>query len=187
MDYLLLFGLVLAVGLIPAFGPPSWLFAVYFHYRYGLSFIPVVLITALATTIGRLLLARITRLIRAKIPQKYIDNLEFSKQLIVSKQKSFWLVLGLFLMSPMPSAQLFEAAGLLNVALIPVGAIFFLGRLVSLSFYLTFAHIGINSLNQAWEAGFNSPIAIASELLTLLFIIALFNMRWIINKLHRKP
>lgn len=182
MDYLLLFSLVLAVGLIPAFGPPSWLFAVYFHYQHGMPLWAAVLITALATTLGRLLLAKLTKLLRHRISKKQLDNLEYSKQLISKKRKSFLLILGMFLLSPLPSAQLFEAAGLTNLPLGPISSIFFVGRLVSLSFYLSFAHLGIFSLTKAWQAGFSSPLAVAGEVLTILFIVALFNMRKIVLK-----
>lgn len=182
MDYIFLFFIVFAVGLVPAFGPPSWLFAVYFHYQHGIPFWAAVLITAVATTLGRLLLARLTNLLRYRISKKYIDNLEYSKRLIYEKQKSFLLIIGMFLLSPLPSAQLFEAAGLMNLPLLPIGSIFFVGRLVSLSLYLSFAHLGVLSLTKAWQAGFSSPLAVAGEVLTILFIIAIFNMRKIVSK-----
>lgn len=183
MDYLLLFSLVLVAGLIPAFGPPSWVFAVFFHYQYHQSFVLTVLITALATSLGRLVLAIATRKLKTKIPPRYLNRLEYSKSLINVKQKSFWIILGLFLISPVPSAQLFEAAGLIDLPLLPLSGLFFIGRLVSLSFYLSFAHLGIISLGQIWSAGFSSPLAIIGEILTILFIVALFNMHWIVSKI----
>ena len=183
MDYLLLFSLVFGAGLIPAFGPPSWIFAVYFHYQYHQSFLLTVLITAFATSLGRLFLAVITRKLKPKIAEKYLNNLDYSKSLINVKRKSFWLILVLFLISPVPSAQLFEAAGLIDLPLISLTSLFFIGRLVSLSFYLSFAHLGIVSLNQAWTSGFSSPLAIAGEILTILFIVALLNMRWLASRI----
>lgn len=185
MEYIFLFTSVFAVGLIPAFGPPSWLFAVYFHYQQGMPFWAAVLITATATTLGRLTLAKLTKLLRHRIPKKYIDDLEYSKHLLAEKQKSFRFILGVFLLSPLPSAQLFEAAGLMNLSLLPIGSIFFVGRLVSLSFYLSFAHLGVFSLTNAWQAGFSSPLAIAGEIVTILFIVAIFNMRKIVSKLKK--
>lgn len=179
----MLFSLVLIAGLIPAFGPPSWVFAVFFHYQYHQSFVLTVFITAFTTSLGRLLLAVITRKLKTKISPKYLNRLEYSKSLINVRQKSFWIILGLFLISPVPSAQLFEAAGLIDLPLLPLSALFFIGRLVSLSFYLSFAHLGIISLSEIWSAGFNSPLAIAGEILTILFIVALFNMRWIVSKI----
>lgn len=185
MHYLVLFAIVFSAGLVPAFGPPSWLFAVYFHYQYHLPFAVVVLITALATSLGRLLLARLTRLLKQHIPSRYTRNLDYAKRLLSEKQKSVWLVMGLFLLSPLPSAQLFEAAGLIDLPLLPLGLMFFIGRLFTLSAYLAFARFTIPSLNNAWAAGFSSPWAIAGELITILGIIALLNSRWIITKLQK--
>ncbi|MFK5151280.1 hypothetical protein ACI4CU_28435, partial [Klebsiella pneumoniae] len=45
------------------------------------------------------------------------------------------LALGLFALSPLPSAQLFEAAGLAGVRLLGFTAAFFVGRTVSYSIY----------------------------------------------------
>lgn len=180
-----MFAIVFAAGLIPAFGPPSWLFAVFFHYQYHLSFVAVVLITALATSLGRLLLARLTRRLKQHIPSRYAKNLDYSKRLLGEKQKSLWLVMGLFLLSPLPSAQLFEAAGLIDLPLVPLGLMFFIGRLFTLSAYLTFAKFTIPSLSNAWAAGFSSPWAILGELITILGIIALLNSRWLITKLQK--
>lgn len=184
MDYVLLFAIVLAAGLIPAFGPPSWLFAVFFHYQYHLSFVLVVLVTALATTIGRLLLAKLSRKLKPYIPTKYRKNLDYSEHLLVERRTSFWLILGLFLLSPLPSAQLFEAAGLVDLPLLPLGAMFFIGRLFTLSAYLAFAKLTVVSLGNIWEAGFSSPWAIIGELITILGIIGLLNLRRIILKIN---
>lgn len=184
MDYLWLLVAVFAVGLIPAFGPPSWLFAVFFYHRYHLSFAAVVVITAFSTAAGRLVLAKMTRQLKSHIPEKYINNLEYAKRLLSTKQKSLWMIMGLFLLSPLPSAQLFEAAGLVDLPLLRVGLMFFFGRLVTLSIYLLFAKLTITSLSSAWVAGFTSPWAVAGALLMISAIIALLNSKLIIIKLR---
>lgn len=178
----MLFLLVFAAGLIPAFGPPSWIFAVFFYYQYHQSFVMTVVITALATTLGRLVLAVVTRKLKPKIPATYLNNLDYSKSIINVNQKSFWIILGIFLISPLPSAQLFEVAGLIDLPLIMVSVLFFIGRLISLSLYLSFAHLGLVSLNQLWTTGFNSPLAVAGAFLSISFLVALLNMRWIVSK-----
>lgn len=49
--------------------------------------------------------------------------------------------LALFAVSPVPSAQLFEAAGLMSVRLLPLTAAFFVGRTVSYAFYASGAEM----------------------------------------------
>jgi membrane protein DedA with SNARE-associated domain len=185
MHYLVLFTVVLLVGIIPAFGPPSWIFAVYFRQQHHLSFVAVILVTALATTLGRLVLARLTRLLKPYIPKRFISNLDYSKRLLNKKQKSVWLIIGLFVLSPLPSAQLFEAAGLMEIPLVPLGVAFFGGRILSLSIYVSIAKLTSFNLHKAWEAGFTSPWAFALELLCIIAVVALLNLRWITLKIQK--
>lgn len=183
--YLILFIIVLLAGLVPAFGPPSWVFAVYFRYKYALAAVPIILITAIATTYGRLLLALFSRFLKLHIPKRYVRNLEYAKNIILSHKKSAWLTVGIFVISPLPSAQLFEAAGLVGTPLVPIGIAFFFGRLVTLSIYLGLAHITVSSLGNLWEKGLTSKWAILLEVVSLLFLFALLNLRWLITKINK--
>ena len=57
MHYLVLVLFVFVAAVVPVFGPPSWVFAVYYRHRYGLSPLFVVFLAATATTMGRIVLA----------------------------------------------------------------------------------------------------------------------------------
>ena len=186
MHYLILFGMVLAVGIIPAFGPPSWVFALFFYHKYHLAFWAVVLATAFATALGRVLLAILTARFKDRIPARYKRNLEYTKTLLQKRQSATKLVVGVFLLSPLPSAQLFEAAGLLNVRIFPLGLAFFAGRLVSLSLYLAFSHLVAVNFTNLWESGFSSWWAIVYEVLALLLLVAMLRMREIMKFISRR-
>lgn len=185
MHYLILFVFVFIAGIVPIFGPPSWVFAVYFRQHFGLSPVLVVLLAAIATSLGRLLLAVITRHLKPHISKKYISNLEYSQQLLLKKRRSLWTVIGLFVLSPLPSAQLFEGAGLIDIPLMPLGLAFFVGRLISLSIYMGLAHLAARNLDSLWEAGFTSIWAIALEVLAVLGLIVLLNLKIIIRWFNR--
>ena len=184
--YLALTAVVMVVGLIPVFGPPSLVFAIFFYHKYGLSFVLVVLITALATTIGRLALALVTRRYKGKLPAKYLENLDYSKKVLLAKQNATKFGLGLFMLSPFPSAQLFEAAGLLEVRLLPLGLAFFIGRIITLSIYLALAHFTLTNFNNLWESGFGSWWAVLFEMLAVLSLIAMLHLRQIVQRFSRK-
>ncbi len=181
MHYLVLALVVFIAGVIPAFGPPSWVFAVYFRQQFGLSPVLVVLITALTTTLGRLLLAKITRRLKIHIPKRYRLNIERAQKILDRKQKSMWAIIGLFVLSPLPSAQLFEAAGLLEIPMPLLGAAFFVGRIFSLSLYLALMHLTISTVSALWETGLTSIWMIAFEIISIIGLIALFNIQRIIR------
>ena len=186
MHYIVLFLFVFIAGVVPVFGPPSWVFAVYFQQHFALSPVLVVLLAAIATTVGRLLLAVMTRRLKPHISKKYVSNLDYSQQLLLKKRKSLWTVIGLFVLSPLPSAQLFEAAGLIDIPLLPLGLAFFIGRLISLSLYLGLAHLAINNFDSLWEAGFTSIWAVILEVLAIFGLIALLNLRSIVGRFAKR-
>lgn len=146
---------------------------------------PVVLITALATTIGRLVLALIIRRYKGKLPAKCLENLDYSKKVLLAKQNITKLGLGLFMLPPFPSAQLFEAAGLLEVRLSPLGLAFFIGRTSTLSIYLAVAHFTLSNFNNLWERGFSSWWAVLFEVLAVLLLIAMLYLRQIVQRFSR--
>ncbi len=184
-NYLLLFGLVLLVGLIPAFGPPSWVFAVFFYHKYKLVFLAIVLITALSTTIGRLGLSLLTKKLKKYLPITILANLNYAKDILERKQKSTWLFLGLFVISPLPSAQLFEAAGLLQNNLLSLGGAFFIGRIVSISLYLLISKLVVQNISDLWSAGLTNPWILSAEIVCIMAVLVLLNLKRSIFYFHK--
>ena len=89
------------------------------------------------------------------------------------------MALGLFALSPVPSAQLFEAIGLAGVRILPFTAAFFAGRLVSYSIYTGSAELVENSsLGDAFRQNFSSPWGIALQIVMLAALVALMRVDW---------
>ena len=86
--------------------------------------------------------------------------------------------LGLFALSPVPSAQLFVAAGLLRVPLVPLTVAFFAGRLVSYSLYVGAASAARESLGSVMTDVFASPFGVAMQLVMLLLLVLLVRVDW---------
>jgi hypothetical protein len=72
--------------------------------------------------------------------------------------------LGIFAISPLPSGQLFVAAGLMTVKLAPLTKAFFAGRLVSYSIYVSSASIAERNLATVAYDSLTSPIGLALQL-----------------------
>jgi hypothetical protein len=92
--------------------------------------------------------------------------------------------LALFVVSPLPSAQLFIAAGLLDVPLVPVTAAFFVGRLVSYSFYISLATVAQKHLGAVLSQFLGSPVSIALQVVFLALVAALPFVDW--SRLFRR-
>ena len=136
VGYLILVAVVVGVNLLPAFGPPTWAVLVFFRLNEHLAVIPLILLGAVAAAVGRTLLAMTFSRLRGRIPDKYTANLTAAGKVLTTNRKRSIAGLGLFALSPLPSAQLFEAAGLIGVGLTRLTLAFFAGRLVSYSLYV---------------------------------------------------
>lgn len=178
-DYLLLSVIVLGVNLMPAFGPPTWTVLVLYSLNTRMPTIAVVLTGATAAALGRYLLATAFRLIGTRLSTRSRDNLNAARKLIEQGKGKTALALALFVVSPLPSAQLFEAAGLMRVRLLPFTLAFFSGRLVSYFIYAgTAAKIRESNLADAFRRAISEPVAIAVQLVVIVMLVALTRVHW---------
>jgi membrane protein YqaA with SNARE-associated domain len=170
---------VFAVNLMPAFGPPTWSMLVLFRLRSHLNPVALVVIGALAAASGRYLLAEASRHLRGRLSKKRTENLEAAKEVLLSSRARSIVGLALFAVSPVPSAQLFEAAGLMNLPLRPLTGLFFIGRLVSYSLYVVGASAVKNTnFGRVLTASLTSPLGIALEVAMLAGVVALTHVDW---------
>ncbi len=177
--YLLLFAIVLGVNLLPALGPPTWSIVALYGLNSTLSLPVVVVVAALAAALGRYALAHGFRLLRHRIPGRMKANLEAAGKALQRRKRHAVLALGLFALSPLPSAQLFEAAGLTGVRLWPFTLAFFGGRIVSYSIYgATAKRIGTSNLGDTFRHELTSPVGIGLQLLMIGLIVAIAKVDW---------
>jgi len=176
--YLLAFGAIFAVNLLPAFGPPTWAVLVAFKLHNDLAFAPLVLGGAVAAASGRLLLAHTSRRLRSRFSAERLENLAAAQDALSGDRRRAAGGLALFALSPVPSAQLFVAAGVLTVPLVPLTAAFFAGRLVSYSLYVGGASLARESLGDTLTGAFSSPVGIGLQVLMLGALVLLLRVDW---------
>ncbi len=177
--FLILFAIVLGVNLMPAFGPPTWTVIVLYGLNSSLPLTALVLTAAAAAALGRLTLAFAFRLLGDRLPGKTKQNLTAAREAMQRRKRNMILGLALFALSPLPSAQLFEAAGLARVPLLGFTAAFFAGRTISYSIYaLTALEIRESSMGEAFQRSFTSPVGVAVQLVMLGLLVAFSQIDW---------
>lgn len=176
---LILFALVLAINLLPAFGPPTWTIVALYGLHSQLPLASIVLIAALAAASGRILLALAFRHLRAWLPARTRVNLEAARSRLAGSRRSVLVGLGLFAVSPLPSAQLFEAAGLANVRLAGFTLAFFGGRIVSYLLYaLTSRTITAATLGDSFRERITSAPIIVTEIVGIVLLAMFLKVDW---------
>jgi membrane protein YqaA with SNARE-associated domain len=178
-DYLLLFLIVFGIHLMPAFTPPTWPIIVLYSLNSALPMPMIVVTAAAAAALGRYLLARASRHIAHRLPQRIQRNLEVAREALERRRGNRLLELGVFALSPVPSAQLFEAAGIARLRLLPLTLAFFVGRAGFYSAYaITARQVRETSLGEALGEGFTNPFALAVQLVVIVLLILLIRLDW---------
>jgi hypothetical protein len=159
---------VFAVNLLPAFGPPTWAVLVFFSLDFDLPAVPLVIGGAIAAASGRFVLATASRRLRPRLAEARRARLDRAQAALSANRLRAAGGLGLFAISPLPSGQLFVAAGLMTVPLLPLTAAFFAGRLVSYSLYVGAATIAERNLGTLLLDALTSPLGIAVQVAMLI-------------------
>ena len=178
---------IFAVNLLPAFGPPTWALLVFFYLNGDQPAWALVQLGAMAAAGGRFVLATAARHWRGRFSTERIANLDAAREVLTRSRARTYSGLGLFALSPVPSAQLFVAAGLLAVPLVPLTLAFFAGRIVSYSLYVGAAAAAEESLSSIVSDGFRSTFGIAFQVAMLVALILLVRIDWLSLLANRRP
>ncbi|HEX6153424.1 MAG TPA: hypothetical protein VFZ19_07885 [Solirubrobacterales bacterium] len=165
-------GVIFAINLLPAFGPPTWSILVFFSLNFELPAVPLVLLGAAAAATGRFVLANGARRLRPRLSRERLAHIDRIEAAARANGRRSAAGLGLFALSPVPSGQLFAGAGLMTVPLLPLTAAFFGGRLVSYSIYVSAAGLAEQSLGSILLDALTSPWGLALQI-AMLFALAL--------------
>ncbi len=170
---------VFLCNLAPIFAPPTWSVLVYFLIANELSVPEVVIIGALSAGLGRFLLGSATRALRNYIPMRARKNLYDAGRVFEENQTRKFGVLALFVISPLPSAQLFEAAGLMYMNLLRLTLAFFSGRIVTYSIYATSAsQLKSTNFGELLSEAFTSPYAWILQIFSIGLIYLIAKIDW---------
>jgi membrane protein YqaA with SNARE-associated domain len=179
LTYLVVFGIVLGVNLMPAFGPPTWTILVLYRFQSDLNPVALVIVGAIAAASGRLALGYGARAVRSKLSKERQKSLDAMRERLERHRRAGLLGLFLFALSPLPSAQLFEAAGVTGVKLPPITAAFFVGRIISYSIYMAGASaLKGTDVGEMIRKSFTSPVGIALQLVFLALVVVLGRVDW---------
>jgi hypothetical protein len=179
VELLIVVAVVFGVNLLPAFGPPTWAVLVYFRFRYDDIPVAVLVVAgAAAATAGRFVLARAFRRFGRRLPAERTESLEVLGRALAQSKGGLVSSFVFFAAAPVPSAQMFEAAGLARVRLGPLLTAFFVGRLVSYSLYVGAASAAHDKIEKLFQNGLTSPEAIATQLISITALVVVVKVDW---------
>jgi membrane protein YqaA with SNARE-associated domain len=131
VEYLVAFGIVVAMTITPLPLPPSWLVLAYVSLELDADPAGVVVAGALGAGVGRVGLAAWTRALGPRLMRPGVRaNVDYLAERLRGRRGRLGTA-ALLAVSPPPAGALYTAAGLLRVNLALVGAAAVAGRLVT--------------------------------------------------------
>jgi hypothetical protein len=180
--FLVIFLVVFALNVVPIFAPPTWSVLSFIAIRFNSNIVLLAVVGAVAATLGRLVLAKLSTLI---VRQKFLSddtrkNIDAVKERLESKKKLTFSILLFYAFSPFPSNHLFIAYGLTALKLKLIAIPFLLGRVVSYAFWAFTASSVAQLLNyeSVKSKSFFSYYFVASQLFGLLTIFVFTRIDW---------
>ncbi|MBI3379162.1 hypothetical protein HY029_00205 [Candidatus Gottesmanbacteria bacterium] len=179
MHYLILGIFVFGLNVIPVFAPPTWTVLTFYFLKLHLSLLPVVIIGAIAATLGRIVLYILSKNYFGNLlPKKYLDNMHILGKFIESHEDLTVPVVLTYAFLPISSNQMFVAAGLSGLPIRLIAFSFLIGRLISYTFWITASHRIVDSLETAFSSHYSNAGALVGQVLGFVVIVLLGKINW---------
>jgi hypothetical protein len=174
------YAVVFAINIVPAFMPATWMVVAFFFIVYSLPLWPLCFGCAVAATGGRSVLTLISKrwgweLLSVKQQQNVAALGDWLNGKSGWKQALATLV---YASGPIPSNQMFIAAGLSRVKVGPIAAGFFAGRMVSYPFFAATARGVTDHFGNIFIKEWKDPKFIALELISVAGVVAFARIPW---------
>lgn len=170
--------IVFGINLAPAFMPSSWMVMTFFYIRYGVPLLPLTIGGAIVSGFGRLLLAKGS----AWFSQRYMAGRRADLDLLGEYVDRNRHIAGpatfAYTLTPLPTNNLFLAAGMVGVNLAWVLAGFWAGRILADTFWVWTTERVFSSIGNVFEGAFSTPWAIALQSLSITSVALLYILPW---------
>ncbi len=179
VPYIILATIVLSMNVIPAFMPPTWILLAFFVHKYDLAILPVVLIGASLATLGRIILTMVSQKYFSRFFSKDSrQNYESIGDYLNSHEAMTVPLMITYAFIPIPSNHVFIAAGLAKVKIKPLAAAFFVGRLISYTFWVKLTQKLSDNLSDIFNNHYSKVGSIIAELVGILILYFIGRIAW---------
>jgi membrane protein YqaA with SNARE-associated domain len=175
--WLLVAILAVLFNVTPILAPPTWAMLAYFHVQHGIPLLPVAILGAAGSTLGRVLLALASRRIGTRIiPARRRADAERAVAAIRERRALSLPALAMFAIGPIPKSLLFMSAGIARMPLAPGAIVYGVARCAIYLVALTAASSTASSLGDIVTSPVGGPLLIAAQLASVIGVFLLFRL-----------
>jgi hypothetical protein len=172
------FAVIFVINMIPAFMPASWMVMSFFYIQFDLPLLILTVGGAIVSGFGRLVLAKESTFVKRRFMSNQAEDLDQLGAFLEDRRR--WLIPTVFAycLLPLPTNNLFVAAGLAEIRLTFVLIGFWAARIPADTFFVWTTDQVFNSLGDVFRGAFGSWLAIAFQLLGVTSILLLYWLPW---------
>jgi hypothetical protein len=180
MAFVYIFLIIFGVSAFPIFMPPTWTVLSFIAIQYHPVPWELALLGATAAMMGRLVLAKLSRIIIRQnfMGERTRQNIDTIKIHLERRPGLTFGVLLFYAFTPLPTNQLFIAYGLTDMRLRLIAIPFFIGRLITYFAYASMAHFAAVRLFPHGAGKFFGMYFVATQVLTVLVVYLFAKIHW---------
>ncbi len=184
------FALSFIINLVPAFMPSTWMILAFFYIKFDLPLVPLTIGGAIASALGRYLLAKASTLFKRRFLRGRQGDMEELGEFLNEHRNYMALTVFVYALTPLPTNNLFIAAGMVEASMTQVLAGFITSRVLANTFWVWATHRTFQHLGDLFRGAAGSWLSVLLELMGVTSVILLYFLpweRWLSRYLRRRP
>ena len=170
--------LAFAINLAPAFMPSTWMVMAFFYIKFGLPLLILTVGGAIASALGRVVLAKASTLFKRRFLRSQQSDLDELGEFLNEHRQYVGPAVFAYSLTPLPTNNLFIAAGMAEVNMVAVVSGFTAATVIANTFWVWTTNKAFTSLSAVFESTLTGPWGIALEVAGLLSVVLLFKLPW---------
>lgn len=170
--------LAFIINLVPAFMPSTWMVMAFFYIEFDLPLLALTVGSAFASAAGRLVLAKASTAFTRRFARREQSDLRELGGFLDEHRRYVGPAVFAYALTPLPTNNLFIAAGMVEVDLAGVLAGFVAARVLANTFWVWTTDRVFNSLGDLFTSALTGPAGITLQVLGLASVVLLFKVPW---------
>ena len=172
------FALIFVINMVPAFMPASWMVMAFFYIQFDVPLLLLTLGGALCSGLGRIVLAKGSRWVKRNHMESKQQDLDDLGAFLDERRNAAGSTVFLYSLSPLPTNNLFIAAGMAEVNLAWVLTGFWCARAIADTFWVWTTDQVFATLGDVFGDTYTSWLGIGFQLLGVTSIALLYLLPW---------
>lgn len=172
------FAVILLINLMPAFMPSSWMVMAFFYIKFGPPLLALTLTGAVVAGCGRYFLAKGSRWLKRTFMRHRAHDLDELGAFLSERERWLTPTVAAYALTPLPTNNLFIAAGLAEVRLLPVLIGFWIARMGADTLFVWTTDRTFDDVQDVISGAYGDWTGITLQIAGVTSVVLLYLLPW---------